>query len=467
MNIDWQEVYGGRRQGINVAVLDEMTGDVLQMKSFDTHSSESASNNLAVTIENINPGQLVMVGVSGRGSMHLNDRSRRAIRTLGSGQIHQLGHTGSWALIGIKGAIPGTAVELVSNQEAHVSAEVQLQPRRKFGKSIKVNSGGFDNGNYADIMIGEEEVSFQTNTGSHLGLNVAVFNEISGEIIQAQVFDTHSPVSADYSPSDRFADFIKSLPNGRIVAIAVKGDGAQHLSERAKVASESIGSHLVRQLLHGSSWAIVGRKGAAVGTVPESASHSEAAHTVGFLQSYDPSLTTCTVTATGNGFLNEQNARGNRLGGLDAKLTVGNNVLLLFPNSHPRGINIAVVEESRCGVDTRGQFDTNGNTAASQRLIDYINNIPSGRIVIAEIFDEASRQLNEAAKRALESIGSGLIRNIQYRDAWAIIGRKSAAPGSVPEGHDRYTISVGATLPLMPTTTESCDSTLYPLNCHS
>ena len=71
---------------------------------------------------------------------------------------------------------------------------------------------------------------------------------------------------------------------------------------------------------------------------------------------------------------------------------------------------------------------------------------------------------------ALESIGSALIRNVDYCDGWAIIGRKGAAPGSVPESfvpsvsHDgSSSIAVGGLMELRPL---SCDSNvLYPLNC--
>ena len=41
----------------------------------------------------------------------------------------------------------------------------------------------------------------------------------------------------------------------------------------------------------------------------------------------------------------------------------------------------------------------------------------------------------EAARSALESLGSGSIRHIRYRDSWCMIGEKGAARGSVPESH--------------------------------
>ena len=41
-----------------------------------------------------------------------------------------------------------------------------------------------------------------------------------------------------------------------------------------------------------------------------------------------------------------------------------------------------------------------------------------------------------------------MIRNVGFRDAWAIIGRKGAAKGSVPETYDANTASIGYHVPL-------------------
>jgi hypothetical protein len=38
--------------------------------------------------------------------------------------------------------------------------------------------------------------------------------------------------------------------------------------------------------------------------------------------------------------------------------------------------------------------------------------------------DEATQNLSERAKLALESLGSGLIRNLGYRGSFAFVGRK-------------------------------------------
>jgi hypothetical protein len=62
-------------------------------------------------------------------------------------------------------------------------------------------------------------------------------------------------------------------------------------------------------------------------------------------------------------------------------------------------------------------------------------NLDNGYIVLVAGKDDFIANMTEAAIKALESIGSGSIRNVRYRDSWCIIGEKGAAIGSVPEFH--------------------------------
>ena len=68
------------------------------------------------------------------------------------------------------------------------------------------------------------------------GMNVVVFDECTGATLFSQNFDTY----CDSYNSDIFAKFIESLPIGRIVAVAVLDDAIYHLTERARIACESI-----------------------------------------------------------------------------------------------------------------------------------------------------------------------------------------------------------------------------------
>jgi hypothetical protein len=98
-----------------------------------------------------------------------------------------------------------------------------------------------------------------------------------------------------------------------------------------------------------------------------------------------------------------------------------------------RGHNLAVFDETDGALLDRASFDTYGATANAEALAQFINALPEGRIVLAAIRDDGSVSMTESAYLALESIGSQFTRQVRFRDAWAIIGRKGAAIGSVKE----------------------------------
>ena len=56
--------------------------------------------------------------------------------------------------------------------------------------------------------------------------------------------------------------------------------------------------------------------------------------------------------------------------------------------------------------------------------------LPNDRVVAK---DESTSHLSEAAKQAIEGLGSKYIRQVQYRGSWAIIGRKGVQRGTVLE----------------------------------
>ena len=151
MNKDWEEFYGGRRQGINLAVLHEDSGEIALSETFDTYGSSQASLELARTIENIDPGALVAVSTSGqlKAYNNLDSRAKRALRTLGASQVQNLQTASSWALVGVKGLHPGRAIESTSTlSSVDISTQIKLQPHRKLGLPITVKSAGTAFGNY-------------------------------------------------------------------------------------------------------------------------------------------------------------------------------------------------------------------------------------------------------------------------------------------------------------------------------
>ncbi len=98
-----------------------------------------------------------------------------------------------------------------------------------------------------------------------------------------------------------------------------------------------------------------------------------------------------------------------------------------------RGHNLVVVDPGTFKVEATRNFDTYADSSAANQMAALIEGLVAGKIVLAGIMDEGTVNMTERAFRALESIGSAQCRSVGVRSSWAIIGRKGAAIGSVPE----------------------------------
>lgn len=135
-------------------------------------------------------------------------------------------------------------------------------------KTVQVSSAGYNHGNSASIRLNNQDLGGDVYSR---GLNVAVFDEFTGQPIFGTTFDTFNSGN-----SESFAQFVSTLPLGRIVAIAIKDDAHLNLSDQGKKACESLGSRLINDLQFRSSWAIIGQTGAALGTAEEKLSNESA-----------------------------------------------------------------------------------------------------------------------------------------------------------------------------------------------
>lgn len=133
--------------------------------------------------------------------------------------------------------------------------------------TLKVESAGHYDGNFARISINDTEIGFGTYTR---GLNVAVFDQDTGGLLNRASFDTYE----SKKNAKKFADFINEIPTGRIVALAVQDEASSQLftepdEQQVKEAFQSIGSIKYNELNFRSSWALIGEKGAEPGTATE------------------------------------------------------------------------------------------------------------------------------------------------------------------------------------------------------
>jgi hypothetical protein len=125
---------------------------------------------------------------------------------------------------------------------------------------ITVNSAGLHAGDFAYITVDGEDFSSHRR-----GYNLAVVHPDTGAVVSQAGFDTF----ANEFESQALADFIAEIPDGHIVAVAVRDDGAASLTEAAVQALSSLGAGMDLRGTEHLSHAIIGVKGAAAGTALE------------------------------------------------------------------------------------------------------------------------------------------------------------------------------------------------------
>jgi Peptidase family C25/Interleukin-like EMT inducer/CARDB len=90
-------------------------------------------------------------------------------------------------------------------------------------------------------------------------------------------------------------------------------------------------------------------------------------------------------------------------------------------------------------VIAKRRFDLFSDPSQSDSLAAFVNAVPARYYVVAVIIGEGATNLNAAAQNAYKSLGSKFINQIGWRDSWAIIGKKGALIGSVPEAYQATT----------------------------
>jgi uncharacterized membrane protein (Fun14 family) len=251
----------GTGRGLNVVVLDR-AGGAQATHTFDTYGDPAAADKFVALVEQTPEGEFVAVAVQDEATNNLTERAKRACESLGSTLIRQLTFRGSWAIIGRRGALPGTVAESLANTaQAACSDSITCKLEIPKGADLVARSAGFSAGNAASVLNDGTLVPV-TGGGYGRGLNVVVFDEAGGAVLDARCYDTHE----DPAAADSFAALVEALPPGRVVVVAVQDDATNMLTERAKRACESLGSTRIRALGYRGSWVLIGYKGAAPGS---------------------------------------------------------------------------------------------------------------------------------------------------------------------------------------------------------
>ncbi len=127
-DLAWITVNGvdssAHRAGTNVTVVDPETGAVEEVQGFDTTANEFERDRLHEFIASIPEGRIVIVALKGPATSYLNLDTVAAFKTLGAA-TGPTDHGVSYALIGVKGAAEGSALEAESKVD---SVDLAHQP---------------------------------------------------------------------------------------------------------------------------------------------------------------------------------------------------------------------------------------------------------------------------------------------------------------------------------------------------
>lgn len=137
---------------------------------------------------------------------------------------------------------------------------------------ISVNSAGLHAGDFAYITVEGEDASTHRR-----GYNLAVIDPQTGAVLEKAGFDTW----ANEYESQELADFVAEIPQGYIVAVGVKDDGAAHLTEQAVQALQSLGAQADLRGTEHLSHAVIGVKEAPPGTALEASGEGNSYLNVG------------------------------------------------------------------------------------------------------------------------------------------------------------------------------------------
>ena len=104
-----------------MTVINPETGEVIEMRGFDTAANRYEADALASYLRGIPAGRIVAVATRGDAAANLTPAAVEALRGAGSRAASPADLAGNaHALIGVRGAAPGTAAEEIKPGDAFV-----------------------------------------------------------------------------------------------------------------------------------------------------------------------------------------------------------------------------------------------------------------------------------------------------------------------------------------------------------
>ena len=131
---------------------------------------------------------------------------------------------------------------------------------------LEITSAGSDDGEFGSIKLNDFEKLPNTY---YWGIATALIDSVTLEPSDFKYFLYWDP-----APADSLIGYINSLSDGALIAMTICADGAQSVlgfsqGTPVRQAIETLGSLYVDSVLYRDSWCMIGKKGAAQGTVLE------------------------------------------------------------------------------------------------------------------------------------------------------------------------------------------------------
>lgn len=134
---------------------------------------------------------------------------------------------------------------------------------------LKITSAGSNDGKFASILFNSEERLPNT---FFWGMVSAEIDSITLEPANIRYFAAPNTITQN---ADSLIAYINSLPDGKMLALAISDDAAQTVlgfsgNTPVRHAIETLGSLYIDSVRYRESWSLLGVKGAPMGSVPES-----------------------------------------------------------------------------------------------------------------------------------------------------------------------------------------------------
>jgi len=399
--------------GFTMVLVDEITGSVINSYEIIIDNIVSLPNQLTIgdaiaLIHNgLAPSTFVAIASATLSQpFTMNADLANAFKSLGATMANKITTATSYALIGRKGACPGSVPEILSKTGtvSLFSTFRVLNPIVKpFIEVQAVSKGYLDvggvNSSYANFSINSIPVEFIFGRG----FNLMTLDPKNGSILNIENFDT-----CYYSgESDRLATYLKSLVAGTIVCLAIMDDATNSLTTNLTDALRTVLNATQFQKVFRCSYSCIGVVGSTTSTI----------------ESYDTTKQTTVWQRfpMKSGYQNKPGVTYKSV-----KIDTGANIYVDGVSNGRTIQNFKIYS-----LQPNGQPTTNTNSATT--MWDYISACNYGDIVI--VSTTSALTLTNEIRNFLEMIGAIKIihSNRQSSKRYCVIGRKGGGVGNALE----------------------------------